>query len=145
MAQDVLNKSPFEWTPQRSQAAVLLAQGFTINETAKEIGVNEKTIDRWKEDIEFSVEVDRLTLMLDVAGRAERLRIAKRQVRRLLRKKNPSRKDLLDWLKYAQSETDGIKLNLTAELATAVAKDGSPVAGSGPEGTDEKRPSGDES
>ena len=54
---------------------------------------------------------------------AERLRIAMRLVRA---KGYQSDRDLLDWLKYAQSETDGVKLDLT-KLAALVA-DEAPLA-----------------
>jgi hypothetical protein len=36
-------------------------------------------------------------------------------------------RDLLDWLKFAQSETDGIKLDL-AKLAAAFGADEAPLA-----------------
>lgn len=118
--------SHFVWTPKRSDAAELLAQGYTINETAERVGVSEKTIDRWKRDIEFISEVDRLSLMIDIASRSERLKIAKRVVRGLLAQRKPTERDLLDWLKYAQSETDGVKLDLTAlfEAASSMADPG---------------------
>ena len=126
--------SSFEWDEKKSKAAMLLAQGYLIKEVGKAVGVNEKTIDRWKGDIEFAKEVDRLSLMLDIAGRAERLRIAMRMARRAMKKKNPTRRDLLDWLKFAQGETDGVKLDLTPLLDATT-----PVAGGGPDGTSEKQ------
>jgi hypothetical protein len=50
--------------------------------------------------------------MIDVASRAERLRMAMRVVRQKVRADGTveTERDLLDWLKYAQSETTGIKL-----------------------------------
>ncbi len=145
---DVLPESDFQWTKEREDAAILLAQGYLIKEVAATLKISERTITRWKSDVIFSKELDRLSLMLDIAGKAERMRIAIRMVRKALKKKNPTRKDLLEWLKYAQSESEGTKLNLTGDLAgfiaAAIPKDGSPVAGSGPTGTDEKRPSGDD-
>lgn len=122
--------SLFEWDEKKSKAAILMSQGYLIKEVAKTMGVNEKTIDRWKRDIEFSREVDRLSVMVDISGRAERLRIAMRMVRRAMKKRSPTKKDLLDWLKYAQGETDGVKLDLTALLANAA-----PMAAGGPGGT----------
>lgn len=123
--------SPFNWNQRNSQAAMLLAEGLKIQEVADAVGVSEKTIDRWKRDIEFSSEVDRLSLMLGIASRAERLRIAKRIARQL---GDMTEKDLLDWLKFAQSETDGVKLDLAAlvEAAASVADSGS--GGSDPRG-----------
>lgn len=133
MTEDVPPVSSFEWDEKKSKAAIMLAQGYLIKEVAKAVGVNEKTIDRWKGDIEFAKEMDRLSLMLDVAGRAERLRIAMRMVRKAVKKKTPTRRDLLDWLKYVQGETDGVKLDLAALLEVSTS-----VADSGQDGTGEK-------
>ena len=105
--------SPFKWNDKRSQAAVMLADGYTIDEVAEAIGVNSRSVDRWKADIEFSQEVDRLGLMVGIANKAERLKIARRMIRNLAKKQVPTHKDLLEWLKYAQGETDGIRLDLT--------------------------------
>jgi predicted transcriptional regulator len=120
--------SGFQWNKKRNQAAIMLAEGYTIEEVAESIGVNERTIYRWKADIEFSVEVDRLSVMVGIANRGERLRMAKRVVRKLASRQIPTHKDLLEWLKYAQSETDGAKLDLTALFDAATS-----VAGSGPD------------
>lgn len=119
--------SGFEWTPQRSQAAVLLAKGYTQCEVAAEVGVTDRTIRAWYAEIEFSAEVDRLSLMLDVSSRAERLRIAMRVIRTKMKNGEvETEKDLLDWLKFAQGETDGVKLDLAAvhEATASVADSG---------------------
>lgn len=128
---DVVKMSSFEWNDKRSKAAILLAEGYSIDEVAEAVGVNSRTIDRWKSDIEFSQELDRLSLMVGIANRAERLRIAQRIARSLAKKQVQTHKDLLEWLKYGQSETDGVKLDLTS-LFDAVTS----VAGSGSNGTD---------
>jgi hypothetical protein len=67
---------------------------------------------------EFTQEVDRLSLMIEVANRAHRLRIANRVIRQMVKDEEtiPTSKDLLDWLKYAQGETDGVKLDLMSLL-----------------------------
>lgn len=98
----------------------MLANGHTIDETAAEVKVSSRTINRWKGDIEFAQELDRLSLMVGIASRAERLRMAKRVVKKLAAREIPTEKDLLDWLKYAQSETDGVKLDI-ATIAEAFA------------------------
>ena len=124
--------SGWKWNKKKSDAAMLLAEGHTIKEVAQQIGNDERTLYRWKTDIEFSQEVDRLSLMIGIASRAERLRIAQRVARQLVGEgpKVITEKDLLDWLKFAQSETDGIKLDLTTILETQA-----PVADSGSTGT----------
>ena len=80
--------------------------------------VSERTVYRWMNVPEFSEEVDRLTLMVEVASRAHRLRIANRVIRQFVKDNEiiPTSKDLLEWLKYAQGETDGVKLDMAALL-----------------------------
>ena len=107
----------FRWSPARRAAALALADGKTRVAAAGEAGIAEKTIYRWLEDVEFASEVDRLTLMTGIALRAERLRLVKRVVNARVAQLPDSalsRADLLDLLKFAQGETDGIKLNLAA-------------------------------
>lgn len=110
----VTEMSGFEWTKNRERAALSLACGSTVAVVADMAGVSERTVYRWQNDPEFAQEVDRLTLMVDVASRAYRLRIANRVIRQMVKENEniPTTKDLLDWLKYAQGETDGVTLNL---------------------------------
>lgn len=122
--------SAFEWTSQRSKAAVILAEGGTQDEAAAEAEVTDRTIRNWLDDPVFSAEVDRLSLMVGVASRAERLRLAKRVVKQKIRNGvAETDKDLLEWLKFAQSETDGIKLDLS-KLASLAETD-APLADRG--------------
>lgn len=88
--------------------------------------MTERTIRRWLDEAEFSEEVDRLTFMTGIANKAYRLRMAKQVIAKLRLKTD---KDLLEWMKFAQSETDGIKLDFTV-LLSALDAVGSPVAGS---------------
>jgi hypothetical protein len=125
--------APFRWTTRNSQAAIALADGQTQRATAAALNVHELTISRWMQHPDFSAEVDRLTLMMGIASRAERLRIAKRLVKERVRDEHvETDKDLLDWLKFAQSETDGIRLDLP-QLAAFLAAS-APLAGGGPDG-----------
>jgi hypothetical protein len=128
-------RSAFRWTDKKSAVALALAEGYTQQQIAETQGVSDRTIRHWLAETEFRTEVDRLTLMIGIASRAERLRIAKRIVRDKMAQDVESRteKDLLDWLKFAQSETDGIKL----ELATAFAEAATSMAGGGQEGVSE--------
>lgn len=106
--------SVFKWTRKKEAAALLLAQGYTEAEAASAANVTDRTIRRWKADLDFSLEVDRLSLMVGVSQKAERLRIAMRAIRQKLKDDGKVRtaRDLLDWLKFAQSETDGAKIDL---------------------------------
>jgi hypothetical protein len=94
-----------------SYAALALAEGQSQQAVAEAIGVCRKTICNWLCVTQFAAEIDRLSCMIDVASRAERLRIAMRAVKSKTKDGIPqSDKDVLDWLKFAQSETTGIKL-----------------------------------
>lgn len=121
----------FKWTESAEKAALALAEGETRHRAAVIAGVGERTLYRWLDIAEFTEEVDRLTFLTGVAQKAERLRLAKRIVKQL----NYTKKDLLEWLKYIQGETDGIKLDF-AELLTAINANGDKVADSGSDNAD---------
>ena len=119
--------SDFKWTRNRDKAVLSLAEGDRIEDAADKAGVSDRTVYRWLNHPDFCIERDRLTHMMGVATRAERLRIAMRVIKgRTDSTQYPqSRADLLDWLKFVQSETDGIKLDITAVLAAAASLAGS--------------------
>ena len=123
----------FRWTPKRERAALALAEGYTEEESAAIAGVSRPTISRWKRNLDFSTEVDRLSLMVGIASRAERLRIAMQIVRQKVKADGRYRtaRDLLDWLKFAQSETDGAKFDLATifEAMETAASDGETTTG----------------
>jgi len=110
----------FQWTSTRTKAALALAEGQSQQAVAEAIGVCRKTICNWLCVTAFAAEVDRLSCMIDISSRAERLRMAMRAVRQKVRADGTveTDKDVLDWLKFAQSETTGIKLGFSkGELA----------------------------
>ena len=117
----------FRWTEKAEQAAIALANGSTRDEAAAIAGIGQRTLYNWLNLPEFSEEVDRLTFLTGVAHKAERLRLAKRVIASL---QTFTEKDLLDWLKFVQSETDGIKLDF-AGLFAALAANDEPMANGG--------------
>lgn len=115
LGRNVPKMSQFLWTKNKSRAAVLLAEGRTQQQIADGLGLARRTIGRWLRDSEFAAEVARLSQMINTSSRAAWLRLAMRVVREKTKgEKIDTDKDLLDWLKFAQSETDGIKLGLSA-------------------------------
>lgn len=130
----------FVWNESRAKAAIALAEGKTKEEAAQEAGVTRQTIHAWLNHAEFSEEVDRLSFMVGVALRAERLRIIHRVIRQMIKDDGTitTNKDVLDWLKYAQSETQGAKLDIASliENASSVADSGSEGSGRAPTSTD---------
>ena len=125
---DFTKTSGFKWTKNRDKAVLSLAQGETVREAAEAAKVSTRTIYTWLTHPEFCIERDKLTHMVGEATRAGRLRIALQVIKgRTDSTQYPqSKADLLDWLKFVQSETDGVKLDITAVLAAAAS-----VAGSG--------------
>ena len=105
----------FHWSSERYKAALALAEGHSQQAVAEAIGVCRKTICNWLCVPEFAEEVDRLSCMIDISSRAERLRMAMRAVRQKVREDGTveTDKDVLDWLKFAQSETTGIRLGFS--------------------------------
>lgn len=114
----------FKWTAARKAAAFALADGKTRAEAAVSAEVAERSVYTWLLHPEFSEEVDRLTLMIGIATRAERMRVIKRLVAQ--RTKDDvieSKADVLDWLKFAQSETTGAVNDLAESIASAITGD----------------------
>ncbi len=104
----------FEWTQKRTAAALALAQGRKREQVASEVGATRKTVYNWLQQPEFAAEVDRLSSMTDIAAKSERLRIAMRAVRQKVSDERiETDRDLLDWLRFAQGETQGLKIGLT--------------------------------
>lgn len=118
-----IQRLEIEWNKTRITAASMLAVGYSKTAVAEEIGVHRNTIYEWLDDPEFAAEVDRLSLMTGIASRAERMRLVNRLVRQKIREDGTiiTEKDILDWLKFAQSETTGAKIDLSklAEMLTA--------------------------
>lgn len=127
----------FEWTPEREEAAILLATGHTIKETAQRVGKSESTIYNWKNNQQFTAEIDRCATMYGAASKAYRMRIIN-QVLREFAKENADGEielklgdtNLLDWIKEARMQTDGEKLDISS-LWSAFAEEARSVARSG--------------
>lgn len=125
MSDEIRENSAFQWSPARRAACAALAEGRTQKEAAQLAEVTDRSIRSWLQDPEFSAEVDRLTVLTGISLRAERLRIIKRVIRQSVKddQKIKTEKDLLDWLKHAQSETNGTDIleQLVASLTTSTA------------------------
>jgi hypothetical protein len=124
---------PFKWTETRTLAAIALADGQTQRAVAEALDINEKTVSRWMQHPDFSAEVDKLTFMVGLGSRAARVRLVKRIIAQRVKDDEDvqSDKDILDWLKYLQSETQGVRLDLAAFLAASA-----PMARGGSTGVD---------
>lgn len=135
----------FNWTKKRIAAAEDLAEGYTVKEVAKRQEIPGRTIYRWTKTLDFATEVNRLACMIGIASKAERIKIAKRVARQeMMGDIIITKKDILEWLKFAAEETDEVKLNLAdliGSYLTAKREDDAPVPGSGQDSGDENNPS----
>jgi len=116
---------------------MMLAEGETKTAVSETLEIDRVTLYHWLEHPDFAAEVDRLSLMMHISSRAERLRIAMRVAKARTQGEVPeTEKDLLDWLKFAQSETDGAKIDLSklAELLAGESGGSGPGGPSGPSG-----------
>lgn len=75
------NVGDFQWTPKRLKAAALLATGeYVLKQVARKLGLNIRTLDRWKAEPEFKAKVQEFAA--EVADLTERFAVASR-VRRV--------------------------------------------------------------
>lgn len=113
----------FKWTQRATNAALLLAEGMSRAEVIREAAIPERTLYNWLSNPEFADEVDRLTLMTGIAARAGRVRIARRAIAQRIDADGVvlTKADILDWLKFVQSETDGSKSDIADKLAAILA------------------------
>jgi predicted XRE-type DNA-binding protein len=110
---------PFKWTRRKQLAALVLANAYNQDQAAKVAGVTQASISHWMSNTEFITEVDRLTLMVGISLRSERVRLAMQVLRQKTTEEGGiilTDKDPLDWLKFAQSETDGARIDLISIL-----------------------------
>ena len=110
--------SVFKWTPRKEKAALRLAQGYSQADTSEHVGVTQRTVERWCANLDFSMEVDRLSLMVGVASASERLRIIQQVIRQKVSQEGvETRRDILDWLKFAREETGSADAALASLFA----------------------------
>lgn len=131
---------PFEWDEQRCNAAIALAHGYTKEEVAGQVGCVRKTVYNWLAHPEFAAEVDRLSLMVGVASKAERLRIAQRVIRQKTKADGTldTKADVLDWMKFAANDGANIKLELAGSGLTAKSEEIAPPPTPEPESVNER-------
>ena len=133
-----MKTSVFKWNAKKSLAARLLGEGYTYAETAAEVGVTDRTIYAWKQIVEFDMEVDRCSMIYGLASKSERNRLLMKGARQFIKdgKIDTGKDTLLDYIKEARMNTDGVKLDIVSELASLDAEAGL-MAGSRSDGSDE--------
>jgi hypothetical protein len=107
---------PFEWTKEKAEACVALAEGATIVKAAARAGVSTFTIEAWRSKPEFASEVDKLTFMTGLALPAHRVRLAKQFIDQQIEQDGTirSKRDILDWLRFIDDTQKELRNLLTA-------------------------------
>ena len=97
-----VRKSPgFIWTPQRKKAALLISEGTkNYEEIAFEVGVEDRTLRRWRQSEVFLEEVSRLTLANEKATREGLLRLAYKAIEEKIGRVADDRSTVLEWSKF---------------------------------------------
>lgn len=72
--------STFKWTPRKRKAAEMFAEGHTNIEVCSALEISERTVTRWRVDISFMDEVDRLTMTTGIAVESQQIREIKRMI-----------------------------------------------------------------
>ena len=107
-------------------ATLMSMGGFTNAAMAAAVEIHVNTLYLWKRDPEFNELVDRLTVTSGLAVKSNRIRFAKGVIQKIADEREtkgqlPTEKDTLDWLKYIQSEAEGLRIGLSEELLEAIA------------------------
>lgn len=129
----------FTWSDMKSKVAVELAKGLSPAEIIREnedITVSESTIYNWKQIPAFAMEVDKLTFMYGYGSKAERMRLINKAIRQYIRDDmiDTGRTELIDWMREARMNVDGVRLDI-AHMLAAVNDETGLVAGNGSEGS----------
>jgi len=124
----------FQWTQAQSDAAVMLATGTPKKHIIEQLGIARTTLWNWEQNPVFSIEVDKLSLMHGLASKAYRMRMIQEAVKSFKNKDdswNTTGTTLLEWIKEARMQMEGVSLNIVSQLATFIEQTGL-VDGAGP-------------
>lgn len=91
----------FVWTPQRKQAALLISEGTkNYEDIAFEVGVEDRTLRRWRQSEVFTEEVSRLTLANEKATKEGLLRLSYKAIEEKIGNLKDDKNTALDWAKF---------------------------------------------
>lgn len=125
MSENVTKKTGFVWDEKKIKVAGAMAKGDrTQNQIATEFGITPRTIQRWAEHPEFQRQIDEIIQDIDIAQKSERIKIAKKEIKRILKKlelneDRPTSRDLVALLKYVGEEIGDYTESKTIKLIWA--------------------------
>jgi hypothetical protein len=100
----------FKWRGKRLDAARLLAQGWTEQATADELGLHRRTIAGWKSHPEFRAKYQKLATEIGIATNGEIMRIVQMAVKQRVKDAGiQTGADVLDWLKFGHKVMNPVR------------------------------------
>ena len=128
----------FNWTDDRTIAAVKTAEGWGKAAIEAEYGISGSTIWHWEQYDEYSKEVDKLSLMYGMASRAYRVRLLNKAIRQKIDESGNIDLDgvsFIDLIKEARMQTEGVRLDILSQIIAAIPAEAGLVDGPGPGGS----------
>ena len=122
-----------DWDPKWDEAVKMLAQGYTIKETAEVVGVTDRTIYNWKNNEAFEAELDRLSVTYGLASKAARTRLLMQMARQKINEDGTLELDdtsLMDIIKEMRMQIEGTRIDITT-LYSAISEEARSVARTG--------------
>lgn len=120
---DYRNVQPFNWTPERKKAALLLSNGEkTIDDIAEEMNITPRTLFNWRQHLDFQQEIERHILKNENFTRAGLLKECLKGLNIKTGNISEDRATHLDYIK-AISDLQGLtrhKIELDANLKHSV-------------------------
>lgn len=121
-------KQKTELTDKQMKAIELLAQGETVSNTAKIVGVNRKTISEWKKIDKFKDELDKCVADIKLSLEDKLRNAIEPMTERLIKIALTSNdKTSLDAIVYAFNRLYGTPTNKTQDVTTVSADNSKPA------------------
>lgn len=128
MSQSVRKMRKFVIDEVMLKVATAVAKGDrALSDILTEFKVNERTFYRWKKHPEYQLKIDEIIADIDIAQKAERIKIAKKEIKRVIKKlesneDKPTSRDLVALLKYVGEELGDYepKVRHTGEVGVVI-------------------------
>jgi len=114
MTENSQKKAEFVWDDVKLKAAEGIARGDNRQSLAISLGTSDRTVRRWAEHQEFQRKVDEIVQDIDIAQKSERIKIAKKEIKRVLKRlelneDRPGSRDLVALLRFVGDEVGDLQ------------------------------------
>lgn len=121
-AEKASKKAVFAWTVIKENVANAIAKGDrSIKQILAEFKVTDKVYYTWKKHPEFQRKIDEILQDIDIAQKSERIKIAKKEIKRVLARlelneDRPTSKDLVALLRFIGDEVGDLQEHKTIKI-----------------------------